>query len=240
MRELWSRILSTSGAKLYAAFVGVFTLSITARVLGPDGRGQVAAITTWVGMFATFGSLSLGQIAIHRAARGGEQGASWLPRAFSVLGSFTIAATMIGWLLALAISQGSSLFNHVAPALLALGFALLPMMLWEQYGNALLMAREQLHISNRAQVLAALRRRFGDERVVDGAGRLRQRGREEQLASLPTVQRLALDPSTIWFAMPLPTDGQKGVTGEVGLARGRTTGLSLRLCVRGKQVGVFW
>ena len=153
MRELWSRILSTSGAKLYAAFVGVFTLSITARVLGPDGRGQVAAITTWVGMFATFGSLSLGQIAIHRAARGGEQGASWLPRAFSVLGSFTIAATMIGWLLALAISQGSSLFNHVEPALLALGFALLPMMLWEQYGNALLMAREQLHISNRAQVL---------------------------------------------------------------------------------------
>ena len=88
-------------------------------------------------------------------------------------------------------------------------------------------------------VLAALRRRFGDERVVDGAGRLRQRGREEQLAGLPTVQRLALDPATIWSAMPLPTDGQKGVSGEVGLARGRTTGLSLTLCVRGKQVGVF-
>lgn len=89
-------------------------------------------------------------------------------------------------------------------------------------------------------VLAALRRRFGDERVVDGAERLRRRGREEKLASLPTVQRLALDPAKIWFAMPLPTDGQKGVSGEVGLARGRTTGgLSLTLCVRGKQVGVF-
>lgn len=153
MLELWRRILSTSGAKLYAAFVGVFTLSITARVLGPDGRGQVAAITTWVGMFATFGSLSLGQIAIHRATQGGEQGANWLPRAFSVLGSFTLVATLIGWLLALAINQGTSLFNQVEPALLVLGFALMPMMLWEQYGNALLMAREQLHISNRAQVL---------------------------------------------------------------------------------------
>lgn len=89
-------------------------------------------------------------------------------------------------------------------------------------------------------VLAALRTRFGDESVVDGAERLRRREREERLASLPTVQRLALEPGQVWSAMPLPSDGQKGVTGEIGLARARTTGgLSLTLVVRGKQVGVF-
>lgn len=90
-------------------------------------------------------------------------------------------------------------------------------------------------------VLAGLRRRFGEASVVDGAERLRRRGREEKLAGLPTVERAALEPGQVWAAMALPTDGQKGITGEIGVARGRTGGgLCLTLCVRGKRVGVFW
>lgn len=88
-------------------------------------------------------------------------------------------------------------------------------------------------------VVAALRERFGAERVVEGAERLRARARADKLAGLPTVEKVALERSQVWEAVPLATDGQKGVTGEVGLARLRTTGgLSLVLCVRGKQVGV--
>ena len=47
-------------------------------------------------------------------------------------------------------------------------------------------------------VVAALRQRFGAERVVDGAERLRERAREEKLSGLPTVERTALDPSQVW------------------------------------------
>ena len=68
MRELWGNIAHTSGAKIYSLLVGVFSLSLTARLLGPEGRGQVATITTWVGMFSTFAYLSLGQVALHRMA----------------------------------------------------------------------------------------------------------------------------------------------------------------------------
>lgn len=89
-------------------------------------------------------------------------------------------------------------------------------------------------------VLAALRKRFGEASVVDGAERLRTRGREEKLAGLPTVERVALDASQVWATAMLPTDGMKGISGEVGLARGRVSGgLSLVLCVRGKRVGEF-
>ncbi len=88
-------------------------------------------------------------------------------------------------------------------------------------------------------VVAALRQRFGAERVVDGAERLRERAREEKLSGLPTVERTALDPSQVWAVVPLAADGQKGVRGEVGLSCVRTAGLSLSLCVRGKQVGAF-
>ena len=88
-------------------------------------------------------------------------------------------------------------------------------------------------------VVAALRKRFGPESVVEGAERLRERSRADQLAGLPTVEKVVLERSQVWEAVPLATDGQKGVTGEVGLARVRKAGgLSLVLCVRGKQVGV--
>ena len=54
MKQLWLNIAHTSGAKVYSLLVGVLTLSLTARLLGPEGRGQVAVITTWVSMFSTF------------------------------------------------------------------------------------------------------------------------------------------------------------------------------------------
>ncbi|MCX7112896.1 MAG: hypothetical protein NTX45_22825 [Proteobacteria bacterium] len=40
MRELWVNIAHTSGAKIYSLLVGIVTLSLTDRLLGPEGRGQ--------------------------------------------------------------------------------------------------------------------------------------------------------------------------------------------------------
>jgi hypothetical protein len=90
-----------------------------------------------------------------------------------------------------------------------------------------------------AQVMTAMRQRFGAESVVDGGERLRLRGRDERLAGLPAVARVELDASRVWAKVSLAS-GQEGVKGEIGLARERgAAGLSLVLCTRGRQVGAF-
>ncbi|MEQ1804155.1 MAG: oligosaccharide flippase family protein [Burkholderiaceae bacterium] len=153
MPEAWRRIVSTSGSRLYAALMGVITLAITARYLGPEGRGHVATITTWAGLFAIFGSLSLGQIALHRAVGASAQKAAWLPSAFRVLLSMTVLVSVAGWLIVALLQASTSLFASLHWSWLLFGFLLLPPMLWEQYGGSLLMAQEQLQIGNRAMVI---------------------------------------------------------------------------------------
>jgi O-antigen/teichoic acid export membrane protein len=150
MHEAWRRIASTSGSRLYAALIGVLTLSITAHALGPEGRGQVATLVTWVGLFANFGSLSLGQIAVHRASTAAG-GAYWQPEAMRVVLTATAAVSLGGWAL-VALLAGAGKFADLEPLWLVLAFALLPAMLWEQYGGSMLMAREELHVGNRAMV----------------------------------------------------------------------------------------
>ena len=58
MREIWVNIAHTSAARIYGMVVGVGVLFLTARLLGAEGRGQVAAIITWASVFATFAHLS--------------------------------------------------------------------------------------------------------------------------------------------------------------------------------------
>ena len=45
MREIFQRIVQTSGAQVYSLLVAFVTLTLTARWLGPGGRGTIAAIT---------------------------------------------------------------------------------------------------------------------------------------------------------------------------------------------------
>jgi O-antigen/teichoic acid export membrane protein len=153
MRDLWGRIASTGGTRIYSALVGIFTLTVTARYLGPEGRGQVAGITTWVAMFATLGSMSLGQIAIHRAGHWGPDKAAWQREAASVLGALVLVVTAAAFALAALLHGAVSLFGEVELVWLLLGFAALPLLLWEQYGGSILMALEELRVLNRAQVL---------------------------------------------------------------------------------------
>lgn len=153
MRELWVNIAHTSGAKIYSLLVGVFTLFLTARFLGPEGRGQVAAITTWVGMFSTFAYLSLGQVALHRMVADQKQ-----KRFGYLLGSLllmTIVLTLFGWMVALGMHwyNPEGVFKGLSAVPLVVGFLALPFMIWEQYGSSLLMGLERIRIYNRYQVI---------------------------------------------------------------------------------------
>ncbi|MEM4723816.1 MAG: oligosaccharide flippase family protein [Candidatus Hadarchaeum sp.] len=153
MRNIWRSIIHTSGTKIYALLIGIVTLSLTARLLGPEGRGQVAAVTTWVSLFSTFTYLSLGQVALHRLASDRQR-----KHLGPLLGSLLLLAvllTLIGWAIALAVYVffPNTAFKGLPGWPLLLGFLALPFLIWEQYGSSLLIGLERIKIYNNYQVI---------------------------------------------------------------------------------------
>jgi len=153
MRRLWTEIGVTSAAKIYSLVLGIVSLIVTARWLGPAGRGDLVTVTTWVGLFTTFGSLSLGQIALHRATS--LRGEAWLASTMGSLLSIAGVITAASWSVVafLFVFSHGAVFHGLSPALLAIGFAALPLMIWEQYGSSLLTALDRLRIYNNAQMV---------------------------------------------------------------------------------------
>src|ERR1017187_8589915 len=98
MGVLWRKIWFTSGARIYALAAGSLSLIISARALGPEGRGVVATAVTWALLLATVGHLSLGQVAIHRAA--GKPVPEWLGTTLAALLAMTASVVVIGWAVA--------------------------------------------------------------------------------------------------------------------------------------------
>ena len=153
MGSLWSKIAQTAGAKIYSLVIGVIVLAVTARWLGPEGRGQYAALITWVGTFATIGHLSLGQVAIREASSSLND--RWLHDSFSSLLFWAVITILLCLICALGLyyyTEGS-LFGDLQESLLILVCAMLPFMLWEKHGRALLMALERLDVYNRYQII---------------------------------------------------------------------------------------
>jgi O-antigen/teichoic acid export membrane protein len=154
MHDVWLKVAHTSGAKLYSLGLSFVTLVITAHWLGPEGRGQLAVVTTWSGLFFTFGYFSLGQVAIHRATLLRDQ--PWLGRTLVSLGMVTCVLTIVGWIVAAGLYRlsGGAVFNQLAGPILAIGFLTLPFLLWEHYGSSLLIAVDRLSVYNNAQIVA--------------------------------------------------------------------------------------
>jgi O-antigen/teichoic acid export membrane protein len=146
-------IAGAGAAQYYTLLTAVAVLLVTARWLGPEGRGILAAVITWVTLVATFGQLSLGQVAIFRATA--LRGQEWLG---STLGSLLFMAACVsigGWLLAgcAYVLTGGSAFHGLPPALLAVGFLNLPGLVCEQYSSSLLLALGRVPVYNRAQLV---------------------------------------------------------------------------------------
>jgi O-antigen/teichoic acid export membrane protein len=153
MRELWRLIIQTGGARAYSLVTGVLVVALTARYLGPEGRGILAALTTWATGFATLFHLSLGQVALHKA--GGSLDRRWLDESFAALVFWCGAATVMAWgsAVLLHLLTAGRIFNGIDPWLLAIGLLLVPLIIWEQYSSALLMALNRLDVANTYQVV---------------------------------------------------------------------------------------
>lgn len=148
MLDIWKKILQAGGARIYSMGLAFLSLILTARVLGPEGRGQYVAITTWTTMLATVTCLSLGQVVLYRAAQ--SRGDSWFADSYRVLVTFTGVLSLIGWGIALLayLTPLRTVYGDLNPLWLALGFLLLPFRIWDNYAVALFQAIGKLNSYN--------------------------------------------------------------------------------------------
>ena len=73
-----THLIMTSGTNLLLALLGLLTGSCAARLLGPGGRGELAAIQMWPAFLATIANLGLPQALIFFSARSAEQAGRYL------------------------------------------------------------------------------------------------------------------------------------------------------------------
>ena len=146
-------IAGTSGARVYSTVLSLATLMLTARWLGPQGRGVVVVVITWVTLVSGIAHLSIGQVLVHRAAN--EPNEQWVGPALAAVALITGIASIAGWLVVAFcyVAFRARLFGGIPAPALALSFVSLPFFIWEQYGSALLSVLGRLRIYNLAQIV---------------------------------------------------------------------------------------
>lgn len=154
MASTWAKIAETSGARIYGLATGVVSLFLTARMLGPDGRGVVAVILVWVNLFATFSSLSLGQVAQNVIQCRSKE--DWLPSMLGFLLPSTLILTCISYLFGFGLFKlyGDQLLKDIPPPMIMLAFLMLPLLIWEEYSTSMLFSAGCLRAYNIAQFTA--------------------------------------------------------------------------------------
>ena len=148
MYNIWALMLKTAGVRIYTAIIGLFTVILTSRVLGPEGRGELVAINTWVTTFFTFAHLSLGQVVVHRASK--IKGDNWVYGAFSSLLHYAFLASIFSLLIAILLYYLTSgeIFGEITMQVLIVGYLLLPLKIWDSYSNYILIALDKLNKYN--------------------------------------------------------------------------------------------
>ena len=152
MRLIWLKIIATFGARTYGIAIEFATLLVTARILGPDGRGIVATITAWAALFAATFGLSLGQVIVYRLTDNEQE--NQFHRTFSALLPVSFFLVLGGWLCAYTIyfQTETGGLKDLPEGIVLLGFSLIPLMIWDTYCSHLLSARGRLQIYNRGLI----------------------------------------------------------------------------------------
>ena len=78
MSAFAGRVVMTAGTNLVLASLGLVTGILAARLLGPVGRGELAAIQTWPSVMATIAMLGLPEAVVYFSAKEREQSGRYL------------------------------------------------------------------------------------------------------------------------------------------------------------------
>src|SRR5204862_784064 len=111
--RLWKAVTFTSGTKAYWMIGAMIGTVITARFLGPQGRGVIATATSWVSLFVTFGHFSLSGIIVYLLGGGDRE--RLLPAVTGSVMALTAATTLAGWTIAAAMHllTHGRIFQHI-------------------------------------------------------------------------------------------------------------------------------
>lgn len=160
MRNLIVKIMQTSGAQIYSMLLGMITLSITAHVLGAEGRGIIATISTWMIFLAEFGELSLSGAIIYNATH--HKTDSWISEMMGVLSLHTVIVTLVSWALIIFLFFGGAhwdfipnVFQNTPGIPLIVGFLILPLLMWEFYTRTLLNIEDRIGVYNKFQMIGS-------------------------------------------------------------------------------------
>jgi O-antigen/teichoic acid export membrane protein len=156
LKQLVQNTVFAGATKFAGLLISLVSVAITSRLLGPEGRGYLAVVSSVVGMVATLGNLSLGQVALSHGA--GERDENWLPSSVGVLMMVAVivsAVAVIGIGIAMSLGYGKSMVG-IPPLYLVLGFAGLPLTIWTTYSSYLLFAADDVRSSNLSQLTGAL------------------------------------------------------------------------------------
>jgi len=155
MRDFIYKILSTATARIINLFLSIIILMITARYLGPEGRGLIAATTTWVGLYFTILCFSISPVTIYiyASAHVHEKKEIFL----QLRGAhriFVVSLTLIGWfILILTYLFTPNIYKGIPFDILILSFLLLPFMILENYQQSLLQCVDRVKTINVAMVM---------------------------------------------------------------------------------------
>ena len=147
----WKAVTLTSATKAYWIAGAMIATIITARVLGPQGRGIIAAASSWVALFVTFGHLSLSHVIVYLLPPSERE--RMLPAVAGSVLAITAVTALVGWLVAASMHAltGGSAFQHIPLPALLIAFAGFPLLLWMENGNSLLVVIGDLKRLNLAQ-----------------------------------------------------------------------------------------
>lgn len=165
------------GASLAASVciqaVNVFTGILLARSLGPEARGELAAVILWPTVLSIVGSLSVGQAANYYAARGTLPVGTLTGTALGLaLGQSLLLVALGAVLVPLVLSQYGG--DTVTSALLYLSY--IPLFLLSAYAMAVLLGRQRFRAYYALRVASVVLSAIGllflavvDELAVRGA-----------------------------------------------------------------------
>lgn len=149
-------LILSIAVRLLALLASMATLILSARWLGPQGRGAIATLTTWAAMGANIAALSLGQATVRHAAM--ARGTAWMGPALSTLLGFTLIAASATWAVFVVIylASGGQAIGRLPPMQIVLGFAIVPLLIWEQYGSAMITLAGRIGLYNLGQIVGRL------------------------------------------------------------------------------------
>ena len=96
-RSFRAHVVLTTGSNVVLALLGVLTGALAARLLGPDGRGQLAAIQMWPNFLAVLGNLGLPEALVYYSARARADAGRYVASAMSLNLLVSLAFMAVGY-----------------------------------------------------------------------------------------------------------------------------------------------